>query len=144
MVSVVIDASVITKWYIKENLSEYAEKIREDYIIGKISLLAPSQLPYEVLNALTYSNLFSTQELDTIGESLENYGISLIPIINNARTTMVDIAISHKISIYDAAYIALSIENKIQFITADTKLKKKLPAKLKDTIMNLEDYNLPS
>ena len=142
MISVVIDASVMTKWYIQENLSDYAEKIREGYINGRITLLAPTLLPYEVLNALMYSNLFSNQELNIIGESLENYGISLIAITDNIRSTMVEIAKNHKISIYDASYIALAVENKIQFITADSKIRKKLPAKLKERIINLEEYHL--
>ncbi len=54
---------------------------------------------------------------------------------------MINIAKNYKISIYDAAYIALAIENEIQFIIADTNLKKKLPTKLKDIIMNLEEYD---
>ena len=90
MKSFVIDASVITKWYIQENLSKSAENIREDYITGKISLLAPTLLPYEVLNATVYSNMFNVQELTIIGESLENYGISMISITDTIQEKMMN------------------------------------------------------
>jgi len=47
----VADASVITKWYIIEDLRENALKIRDNYIEGKVRVLAPSVMSFEVLNA---------------------------------------------------------------------------------------------
>ena len=50
---VVLDASIIAKWYLKEKYSEQALKLRDDYISGRITITVPAFLEYEALNALT-------------------------------------------------------------------------------------------
>jgi len=70
---VVLDASVVAKWYLKEKYSEQALKIRDDYISGRITIAVPSLLDYEVLNALKYSGVYSEQELKDIARSLNKY-----------------------------------------------------------------------
>ncbi|MBU2559444.1 type II toxin-antitoxin system VapC family toxin, partial [archaeon] len=52
---IVVDASVVAKWFLEEVHSEMAEAIRKDYADGLLDLAAPSLLPYEVLNALRYN-----------------------------------------------------------------------------------------
>ena len=43
--TVVVDASVIAKWYLKEEWREEALSLRRDYVEGKISLTAPAVMP---------------------------------------------------------------------------------------------------
>jgi len=138
--NIVIDASVIVKWFIDENESDKAEIIKEQFINEKINLIIPSLLYYEVLNALKYSKLFKLDELNLVGESIENYGFDVIEIKDEIREKMVEIAINHDISIYDASYIALAEKFKTQLITADEKISNKLPKNLKLLISNLKNY----
>lgn len=138
--NIVIDASVIVKWFIDENDSDKAEIIKEQFINEKINLIIPSLLYYEVLNALKYSNLFKLDELNLVGESIENYGFDAVVIKDEIREKMVEIAINHDISMYDASYIALAEKYKTQLITADEKISKKLPKNLKLNIINLKNY----
>ena len=56
---VVIDASVIVKWFVAEKGSDYALKLRDMYISGEIKIAAPELLLYEVLNAVQHKGLFS-------------------------------------------------------------------------------------
>ncbi|MBD3189484.1 MAG: PIN domain-containing protein [Candidatus Heimdallarchaeota archaeon] len=140
MLSYVIDASVVTKWYIEEKHSHFANRIREAYILGKISLIAPSLLNYEILNALKYSNLFNASDLNVVGESLEKYGIVLYSIEGKVRERMIELAVNHDLTIYDAAYLALALENRIQLLTADTKIKRKIPKPIKETILHIKQY----
>ncbi len=44
-------------------------------------------------------------------------------------------------TIYDASYIALAIGKNTQMVTADEKIKKKLPQELKEYVMNLSEFN---
>jgi len=139
--NIVIDASVIVKWFIDEKDSDKAEIIKEQFINEEINLIIPSLLYYEVLNALKYSKLFKLDELNLVGESIENYGFNAVVIKNEIREKMVEIAINNDISIYDASYIALAEKFNTQLITADEKISKKLPKSLKILISNLKNYN---
>ncbi|MGB9760741.1 MAG: type II toxin-antitoxin system VapC family toxin [Thermoproteota archaeon] len=57
MSTVVVDASVIVKWFVEEENSDKAIKIRDKYIEGEIKLVAPKIITFEVLNALYYKKL---------------------------------------------------------------------------------------
>ncbi|MEQ9715814.1 MAG: hypothetical protein ABGF52_09810 [Candidatus Asgardarchaeum sp.] len=46
MIRVVLDASVIVKWFVKEIYSDIALKLREDYLKGKIDIIVPSLVYY--------------------------------------------------------------------------------------------------
>ncbi len=132
MIEIVIDASVVVKWFIEENESDKAKFLRDKFIDGQIELLIPSLLYFEVMNALKYSKLFDPSELNDAGESLENYGFKVITIKKEIRECMIKIAVDHDISIYDTSYLGISIALGKIFFTADEKIIKKLPSKLKE------------
>ncbi len=138
MIEVVIDASVVVKWFIEENESDKARLLRDKFIDGKIELFIPTLLYFEVLNALKYSNLFTPSELDDAGESLENYGFKVITIKNEIREYMIKIAVDHDMSIYGASYLGISIALGKVFCTADERIIKKLPSKLKKHVKSLK------
>ena len=85
--------------------------------------------------------MFDLDELNSVGESIENYGFNIIMIRDEIREKMIEFAINHNISIYDASYIALAEKFNTQLITADEKIVKKLPKNLKLLILNLKNYN---
>ena len=137
MREVVIDASVVVKWFIEENNSEKALLLRDSFIGGNVELYVPPLLYFEVLNALKYSQLFEPNELEEAGESLENYGFKVITIKNEIRNHMINAAINYDLSIYDASYLGLSIGLEMMFCTADEKIIKKLPPTLKKKVKSL-------
>ena len=49
---IVLDASVAVRWYNEEDYSKKALLIRDDHISGKVDLVEPYLLIYEVGNAL--------------------------------------------------------------------------------------------
>ncbi len=138
---IVVDANVIAKWFISEEGSDKADVLKERYIDGEIEILTTPLLFYEVLNALKYSALFDESELNAAGESLENYGFKVITIQNEIRRIMIEIAVLHHMTIYDSSYIALSIVMDSLLCTADEKIPKKLPTKLKKHILILNEYS---
>ena len=137
MIELVIDASVVVKWFIEENDSEKAVLLRDKFIEGKVEFYVPSLLYFEVLNALKYSQLFDSSELNDAGESLENYGLKVVVIKNELRKNMIKIALEHGLSIYDASYLGLSIGLDKLFCTADEKIIKKLPLAFKQKVKSL-------
>lgn len=137
MKQIVIDANVVVKWFIEEKDSSKARILRDKFIGKEIKLITPSLLYFEVLNALKYSKLFNQAELNDAGESLENYGFNIITIKKKIREQMVKIAVEHDLSIYHASYLGLSIAMETILCTADEKIIKKLPQRLKKYVKSL-------
>jgi predicted nucleic acid-binding protein len=138
MREIVIDASVVVKWFIEESDSDKALILRDRFIGGEVELYVPTLLYFEVLNALKYSQLFKPSELQDAGESLENYGFKVITIKNEIRKHMINVAIDCDLSIYDASYLGVSIGLEKVFCTADEKIIKKLPPTLKKKVKSLK------
>ena len=118
----VVDASVIVKWYLKEAFTEQALKIRERFISGALQFIMPSILPFEVLNALKFSDVFNSKELQSIALSIEQYGFELYSLTGRFAQSTAKIAMDCNITIYDASYIALAEVYKAKLYTADEKI----------------------
>lgn len=129
MEKLVGDASVIVKWFIEEEYTNEALRLRDMHVNGEIMLAAPELLPFEVLNALKYSGLFEKEELKSAAISLSNYRIELHTLKGVLAEKTVEIAIDENITIYDASYVALATILKTKMFTADEKLVEKLAQK---------------
>ena len=124
---VVLDSSIIVKWFLKELYSEEAIKVRNDYVQRKISIAVPSLLIYEVLNALRYSDVYSEEELKEICLALNKYGFEIHDIEGDLKSKVVEIAYRHNITVYEASYVALAMKLKTVLYTADDELLEKFP-----------------
>ena len=63
MARCVVDASVVAKWFLEEEFSDDARRLRDDYSSDLIEVEAPATLPFEVLNAFRDAGVFSVDEL---------------------------------------------------------------------------------
>ncbi|RLG72366.1 MAG: PIN domain nuclease [Thermoprotei archaeon] len=124
---IVLDASIVVKWFLKELYSEEAVRIRNDYVQRKISIAVPSLLIYEVLNALKYSGVYSEEELKEICLALNKYGFEIHDLEGDLKEKSITISCKYGVTVYDASYIALAIKLGIVFFTADRELLEKLP-----------------
>jgi len=124
---VVLDSSIIVKWFLKELYSEEAIKVRNDYVQRKISIAVPSLLIYEVLNALRYSGVYSEEELKEICLALNKYGFEIHDIEGDLKSKVVEITYRHNITVYEASYVALAMKLKTVLYTADDELLEKFP-----------------
>ena len=119
---IVVDASVVAKWFLIEEHSEQAIALRDDYISGRVALVAPSLLVYEVLNALKYSGVYSREEMEQIAEALDRYGIDLRELRGDLKKRAVGEAVARDLSLYDASYLALAEVLQARLYTADEEL----------------------
>jgi predicted nucleic acid-binding protein len=126
MKTISIDASIIIKWFVEEEYSDIALKIRDDYVDQEIDIVIPELAYYEVLNALRYSNVFGMDELKKIGETLEDYQFLRISLRGMYLQKTVERALKHGVTIYDAAYIAIGDVRGCEVYTADEKLLAKM------------------
>lgn len=118
--NVVPDASVIVKWFVPERNHEPARDLRDDYLEGHHDLVAPTLLPFEVVNALRYSRFPDEERLTVAAEAMIEYDIELRPFGRSGAVA--ETAVELDISIYDASYLALAAAMDGPAYTADERL----------------------
>jgi len=134
---IVIDASVITRWYINEEWTDIALELRNDYQQGKLILIAPFLIYYEVGNALRYCKDLTQQDVSNSLKSLLKLQIRLIYLDEKLLEKITEIAFLNNISIYDSSYCAIAEILGCEFITGDENLKIKMN---KPYIFSIQEY----
>ena len=123
MNTLVIDASIAVKWVVEEDGTPEALALRQ-----KAKLIAPELLIAECANILwkkvQRGELLKDEAL-LAARLLQGAEIELLPtrFLFEAATRM-SIEIDHPA--YDCLYLALVLEKKCQFVTADERLLRKL------------------
>ena len=123
MDKLVIDASVAVKWFVAEPYSNEARRVLDNYQSGKASFRAPDILPAELANTIWKKQLFQGLKEADAKDILAAFGrlqVALVPamaLLDDAYK----LAITHRRSIYDALYLALSLREKCPLVTADEK-----------------------
>jgi len=120
MAEIVVDASIVAKWYVPEKHHERARTLRDDYLEGKHDLVAPALMPLEVVNALKYSGHYDGDRLVEASTTLPEYGIDLVPY--RKLGPVAEVAVDMDVTVYDASYVALAHANDATAYTADSRL----------------------
>jgi predicted nucleic acid-binding protein len=126
---VVLDSSVVVKWFSQETKTDDALKIRDAYTEGSIELTVTEILIAEVANALRYKPDFNTEKLNCALSSLFSLHMNIVHLNESIMSTATKIAYEGKITLYDALPVAIAKERKTVCITADeeTQYKKLQP-----------------
>lgn len=139
MTEIVVDTSVVVKWYIPEQYHEQARALRDAYLDGKYDLVAPALMPFEAVTALKYSGHYDGERLNNASKTLPEYGIELVPF--NEIGSIAEIANNLDITIYDAAYIALAQNYDTKAYTADGNLINDLEGEYSELAEHIQTYS---
>jgi len=120
MSEIVVDASVVAKWYVPETHHERARDLRDDYLEGKHDLVAPALMPFEVVNALKHGGHYDGDRLVEASTTLPEYGIDLVPY--RKLGPVAEVAADLDVTLYDASYVALANASDSTVFTADGRL----------------------
>lgn len=126
---VILDSSVVVKWFSQEVKSEEALKIMDSYVDGAIELTISEILLCEVSNALRYKPDYTPEKLKNAQTQLFNLRMKVNHLNENLLNRAGEIAYDGKITLYDALPVAIAEQRKTVCITADveTQYKKLLP-----------------
>ena len=122
--NLVIDASVLIKFYVPEILSDKAEELLNRVAQGDVMLLAPDLIYPEVGNILWKKQQMkelTRPEVEEITDAI----VSLPLNIEASKLLLplaIDIGIAYRITVYDAIYISMARVYEIKMMTADRKL----------------------
>lgn len=117
----ILDASVIAKWFLEEEGTKTSLQIREKYFQDEFDISVPDLIIYEIANTLRYSD-FSSQEINKALSSIYSMNLFLMDPSEKMMEKASKIAIEKEITIYDATYVALGDQLSSRFITADHPL----------------------
>ncbi|MFQ6123568.1 MAG: type II toxin-antitoxin system VapC family toxin [Candidatus Heimdallarchaeota archaeon] len=122
---IVLDASVILKWFVEEEWSEIAANIKSEYSKGKFTIAVPSLVFYEVANVLRYKTEFGLKDVTVALTSLYALQFEIWGFENILARKTIELAYNYGITIFDAAYLGLAALKECRIYTVDEVLVKK-------------------
>ncbi len=121
----VVDASVVVKWYTQEDQRDQALDLRQAHMDGELYLLAPTLLIYEVANALHYNQSLTPEDQEHAATALFLIGIEYVSPTQEQMMKASQLAYRYDTTIYDAVYLSLAIQQDTALVTADSRLVEK-------------------
>lgn len=142
MKPIVVDSCIIVKWYIPEKYSEYAIVLRDDYLKGKVDVIAPVYAMIEFTNTLrkyVTRKLVAKEDAIKALKLLEATEIKYIDITIKRLEKALKYSVKKHVTLYDAYYITLAHEYNGIMYTADEKLLRKLENK-EQKVKHIREY----
>ena len=125
---VVADASFCAAWVLEDECSSRAEALLQSVLDNQLALILPALWHYEMYNLLVSASRrgrLSADDAAVAAEVLGRVPIQTVevPTADSSRDAL-DLALRHGLSVYDAAYLELSIRLQVSLYTLDKDLEK--------------------
>ncbi len=136
MNKIVVDSSVVVKWFVPEPLSEEARRVLDSYEAGAVTLLAPDLLVAEVGNIIWKKHRLQGLSKEDADQILDAFG-ELDIVFTSSAELLQDafrIAVEQVRTVYDSLYVALSEKEKCVFVTADERLVNAIGKSFPNTV----------
>jgi predicted nucleic acid-binding protein len=140
----VVDASIVGKWYLNdEELVAEASSVFTDYAEGRIDLIAPGHMRYEIPALLNKALRQNRIDEHRLREALMLFSALKLPLDDSDELIArgVEASGTYRVNFYDGMYVALAERLHTPLIHADNKLRNQLAGRLLPELW-LEDYSL--
>lgn len=133
MNKLVIDASVVLKWFLRdEKIGDRALDLLDRFVRGELDLTAPSLMVYEVINGLVIAqrrgHIADEKVLSAISGFLA-LGITFVDV-TGLEDRVLHFCREYDRSAYIASYLALAERASLVFVTGDERLYNSAKGKL--------------
>ena len=118
----IVDANVILRAFFPDEMQLKAQALIRDHVSGRVQLIAPTLLVYEVANAVLQAvrrERVTGEDAEAILVAVEGLRIETEPV---SWQQMLPLARRFDRSAYDAAYLALAEVRGESLITGDLRL----------------------
>ncbi|MFB6209172.1 MAG: type II toxin-antitoxin system VapC family toxin [Candidatus Nanohaloarchaea archaeon] len=122
---IVLDSSVVVKWFKQEEDSNKALKIRESYFKGDLEIAIPDLVFYEISNVMKYDDEFDVNQIKDSMESLRDMDFEVVAPYTDLLDKAIELAEQNSITIYDASFLALAELLDARLVTTDQELYRK-------------------
>lgn len=116
---IVLDASVLLKWFIKESDSEIALQWKENLLQRNVNIVIPDLALYEIINVLRFKSAVTEEAIKTILPAIFDLGLEIITPSQQLLAEALHLSFATELSIYDCIYLALANELGTKLVTAD-------------------------
>ncbi len=124
MPKIVIDASVVLKWFSPEPKAQLALQAYDAIKQGKLIATAPIFLLVEVMNILVHKKHVETDLVRKIIHKISTCGITFEDLVPEHIAELQQIVATHKVSAYDGLYLLSAQNHGCQILTEDQELLK--------------------
>ena len=122
---IVLDSSVVVKWFSKEIKSVEALKLMDSYVQGSAELVVSEILFCEVGNALRYKPDYDAERLKSALLKLFSLRMKVAHLTEDLIIRAGEIAYEGKVTLYDALPVAIAEHRKTVCVTADQETQYK-------------------
>ncbi|MGH7640198.1 MAG: type II toxin-antitoxin system VapC family toxin [Candidatus Dormibacteria bacterium] len=124
MREVVLDASVVLKWFTAERRGFFeAREMRDDYEAGQLSVVVPSLFFLELLNVAGRRWRWEAKAVVELAETLADLSFE----VSEPELPSVASWVSRGLTPYDAAYVALAEKRELGLVTDDAAIVEVAP-----------------
>lgn len=125
----IVDTSVVAKLYLEdEQFTDNALELFQRYAQGRVDLVAPFLIYYELPNAILQAAYQRRLDLNRAREAIEAFFALGLPTIGGDEATgksmiraAADVALQYRCSLYDAVFLVVAEALDAPLITADAK-----------------------
>ncbi len=135
---IVLDSSVVIKWFTKEEGSASALRILDSFANNSLLVTISELTFYETANALRYKPDFSSEDVKRCVSYLMDLELDVRPLHEKLVGEATKVAFDGKVTFYDAVPVSIAHLEKAQCLTADRETqflplsRKGYPVKLLD------------
>lgn len=138
MTRLVIDNSVIVKWFYEEEDSDKALDLLQKIESGQFELNLPSLAVIELINSLKFGKKEKTKETIEVVDKFFKLEPRLIEVNKKTAFEISNLTQVPNLTAFDALYIAVADQQRILLFTADYKHHKK---SISGNIIWLSEWN---
>ncbi len=120
MIELVLDASVLVKWYTtrQERGLDEALRFRAEYAAGRLAVVVPSLVFLELLNVAGRRWHLGERQLDRLASAMDRLALDVM----EPELRRVAAWVSRGLSSYDAAYVALAEQLGLELVSDDAEI----------------------
>lgn len=122
--TLVLDASVLLKWFLEEPGSAAALELKRRYLEGEVAIALPDLALYEVPNVLRFKRHVPEAEVKAAVRALWELGLDIVAPKESLLEHAIHLSFTTGLSLYDCAYVALANELNAVLMTADNRLQR--------------------
>ena len=140
----VVDASVILKWFLKEKGSTHAREYLARFRAGEDDLIAPDLLVSEVGNGLRSAAVSKRLDAGLAEGAFADFlamDVSFVPM-SRIGSKAIGLALTHNTSFYDAAYVALALAEQLPVLAVDGPMSQRLSGTVEFLLLRTDDADL--
>lgn|GEM_PF-2227191 len=117
----ILDPSVISRWFIRDEASEAALKIREDYVRGHISLTVPDCILFHLADLLQKHGGLTGTDIAAALKTMYDMHI-IMPLRAQSACRAVEMAMADDLEMSKTVYLAEAELSGARLLTNDKKI----------------------